>query len=298
MTTMNRVHAVTARQHGVIAYAQLLELGWSRAAVRHLVRSGRLRRVHRSVYAPAGLCLAPAGRARAAVMACGDGAALSHFSAAALWDLRDHWPLLPQVTVPNATGSTGPKGIELHHSLTLGVPESVTAIPVTTIARTLDDIAPRLQVPSLKAAVRQAERLHNLDLTELRPRATALRHVLDRYVTGSGLTQDELEPLFLELCAGYGIPLPETQVTFGAYRADFVWRDVRLIVETDGRQSHDGFVAYREDRVRDRALKRSGYEVLHFTYAEVVDETAAVAAEVIEARRCLRSRGPTAPRRW
>ena len=125
MTTMNRVHAVTARQHGVIAYAQLLELGWTRAAVRHLVRSGRLRRVHRSVYAPAGLCLAPAGRARAAVMACGDGAALSHFSAAALWDLRDHWPLLPQVTVPNATGSTGPKGIELHHSLTLGVPESV-----------------------------------------------------------------------------------------------------------------------------------------------------------------------------
>ena len=82
--------------------------------------------------------------------------------------------------------------------------------------------------------------------------------------------------------------MPKTQVPIGPYRVDFLWPDLNLVVETDGRTAHDGFIAFREDRVRDRALKAAGLDVLRFTGAEVSRERRTVAHEVaaaIERRR-------------
>src|SRR5205823_14175388 len=112
---------------------------------------------------------------------------------------------------------------------------------------------------------------HHLALPELRaslddfsrysPRHARLRHLLDDYIPAN--TESELEAAFLDLCAKYRLALPETQVTIGAYRVDFLWRDLRLVVETDGRDAHDGYIAFRDDRIREigRASGRERAEV-------------------------------------
>lgn len=233
------------------------------------------------------------GRWLAAVVACGGGAVLSHVSAAALWAIREVTPpRCPHVSVPRHDGRSGPKGIELHFAATLQ-PGDVTernAIPVTTLPRTLADLAAILNDKQLKSAVRQSERIHRLDLAQLRdslgdvpPRRgyARLRRLLDDYVPGK--TDSELEAAFLELCADQDLPMPETQVQIGPYRVDFLWPDLNLVVETDGRDAHDGFVAFREDRIRDRALKAAGLEVLRFTGAEVLREPKAVKRELAAA---------------
>ena len=132
---------------------------------------------------------------------------------------------------------------------------------------------PRRPQP-LKALVRRAEH-HGLDLRTLdRPGIPrALRQLLDRYVIGSGLTANELEARFYEICARIGVPRPEIQAWFPDRSAiDFVWRDHGLIAETDGRQIHDTFIAFTDDRVRDRAHTLAGFDTLRFTWAEVEDE--------------------------
>jgi very-short-patch-repair endonuclease len=147
----------------------------------------------------------------------------------------------------------------------------------------------------LKSVLRQSERIHKLDLARLRgsldacpvhsPRHARLRNLLDDYVAQSGQTDSELEAAFLDLCAQHGLPRPETQVPIGPYRADFLWRDRGLVVETDGRDAHDGFIAFRDDRVRDRAMKAEGFEVLRFAGSEVAREPRRVARELSDAMR-------------
>src|ERR671918_2611669 len=78
---------IASRQHGVISIAQILAVGMSRAAVKRRVAAGRFHRIHRGVYAVGHASLSNEGRWMAAVLACGEGAALSHRSAAELWEL-------------------------------------------------------------------------------------------------------------------------------------------------------------------------------------------------------------------
>lgn len=181
-------------------------------------------------------------------------------------------------------GRQGPRGIELHRTTTLRREDVVRRadIPVTTLARTLVDLMGVFDSARLKSAIRHAERLHRLDLAQLRSnleelprkpyRHARLRRMLDAYLPGSGATDSDLEADFLELCVNHGLPTPETQARVGPYRADFLWRDLHLVVETDGRHSHDGFIAFRDDRVRDRAMKAAGLEALRFTSSEVARE--------------------------
>jgi very-short-patch-repair endonuclease len=282
--------ALAARQHGVVTRAQLLDAGMSVWAIRHRVRTGRLHRLHPGVFAVGRPRVTQEGVWLAAVLACGRGAALSHLSAGALWGIRDRPHRRPQVSVPTGAGRAGPRGIDLRRAATLR-PEHVTTrerVPVTTLTRTLVDLAAVLDHRQVKSAVRQAERLHKLDLARLRihldgsRRSTGharLRRLLDAYVPAAA-TENDLEAAFLELCERRALPMPETQVPIGPYRADFLWRDLRLIVETDGRDSHDGYIAFRDDRVRDRAMKAAGFEVLRFARAEVVGEPGKVAREL------------------
>jgi hypothetical protein len=288
---------IARRQHDVVSRHQLRELGFTHSAIAHREREGRLWRIYRDVFAVGRAQLTRKGEWMAAVLACGDGAALSHLSAAELWDLwegvRPRWP---HVSVAGRAGRKQRRGIVVHRPASLG-PSDLTerdAIVVTTLERTLIDLAARLDRKGLRKILRQTERLHQLDLRRLRstldaqPRTAVgvarLRRALDAYVPGTAGTEGEPEAAFLDLCAAHGIPLPMTQVPIGRYRVDFLWPDLALVVEIDDRSSHDGYIAFSEDRVRDRALKAAGLDVLRFTRNEVIRDPEKVARELRTAR--------------
>ncbi|MEA2172174.1 MAG: hypothetical protein QOF76_5474 [Solirubrobacteraceae bacterium] len=284
MTPIRCVSDFARHQHRVITLEQLQALGLDREQVRHMVRTARLWRVFLGVYALEGP-LEPIGRAQAAVLRMGDRSVLHAFSAAVLADLWRTWPYKPQVVVANGTGSRGPKGIKVTHTSTLLRTDvtSIHGIRTTTPRRTILDCAPALRTDPLKRMLRAAEFHHRLDLTTLDvPRAPrVLQELLKIYVRGSGVTGNELEALFLELCAAHGIPMPEVQRHSDRFRVDFVWRDLGLIVETDGRNAHDRSIAFTEDRRRDRAHTLKGLRTLRFTWSEIVYDAQTVAADLL-----------------
>ena len=279
----------------MLTRAELRELGFTKAAISHSVRTGRLWPRYRDVFAVGHPGLTARGECLAAASACGHGAALGDGSAGVLHRLlEDDPPRRHHVVVPTAAGRRAPPGIRLHRAPTLRADDVTVfdAIPITTIPRTLLDLAGSLTAQQLTAALRQAERVHRYDLADLRAyladrpvqatNAARLRRVLAAHVP-AGATQTEREAAFLEICARHGIPLPRPQYPIGSYRADFAWPDLELVVEIDDRESHDGYVAFGNDRIRDRAMVAAGFVVLRFTVAEVLRESAAVAREVAAA---------------
>jgi len=134
---------------------------------------------------------------------------------------------------------------------------------VTTPARTINDLRRVLPSDRLEVALRHAEVLR-----------------LDVGFQGGfepDLTRSELERRFLRLCHRRRLPTPEVNARVGSFIVDFLWRDQRLIVETDGYRFHRGRSAFEADRARDIELKLRGYEVVRFTYRQVTGEPDAVA---------------------
>jgi very-short-patch-repair endonuclease len=199
----------------------------------------------------------------AAVLACGDGAALSHRSAAALWKLLPATRGVVDVTVPGTGGRRRRPGIRLHRSplLTPAVSTLRSGIAVTTPARTLADLRRVAPPDELRRAIRQAEVL-GLEIGG--------EEGVDR-------SRSELEHLFLRLCRRHRLPPPEVNVRIGPFLVDFLWRDRRLIAETDGYRFHRGRTAFEDDRARDVELKLLGYEVVRFTHRQVMGEAGLVA---------------------
>ena len=206
----------------------------------------------------------------AAVLAHGDGAALSHRSAAALWGLLKPVRGPIDVSIPTTAGRACRAGIRLHRRASLPA-SSVTrsnGIPVTNPVQTIADLRGRVPPDQLRRAIRQA------DVLGLRPRSEAREP-----------TRSELEHLFLRLCERYRLPAPEVNVRVGPYEVDFLWRSSRLIVETDGYRYHRGSQAFEDDHDRDLVLRAHGHDVLHFTYRQVTKEPKRVAAAVTSALR-------------
>jgi very-short-patch-repair endonuclease len=141
-------------------------------------------------------------------------------------------------------------------------------IPVTTPARTLLDL--RRVVPDWqwRRAVRQAE----FKKLRLGPEIETDR------------TRSDLERDFLQLCRRHGLPAPEVNVRIGRWTVDFLWRERRLVVETDGYHYHRGRIAFQDDKVRDLDLRRLGFEVWHFSEQLINERAAEVAADL---RRAL-----------
>jgi very-short-patch-repair endonuclease len=258
---------IAGRQHGVITTGQLLNAGVISSGISDRVAAGRLHRIHRGVYAVGHPNISNEGRWMAAVLAVGEGAVLSHRSAAALWRV------LPpaEVTEVTISGSAGRKrrpGIRLHRSRTLSPADSThqAGIPVTKPARTLADLRRVLPAEPFAAALRQAEYLR-LPLGE----SVAPDH-----------TRSELESRFLALVRRHRLPRPDVNVRVDRFVVDFLWRPKRLIVELDGWRSHGTPSAFETDRARDTRLKLLGYEVLRFTWRHVDDDGAAVVRTVRE----------------
>jgi hypothetical protein len=186
-------------------------------------QKGLLHRIHRGVYAVGHPGLSGEGRWMAAVLACGEGAVLSHRSAAALWTILPP-PSLIDVMVPGTCGRKPRDGISVHRSLTLRPSQTTrrAGIPVTKPSRTLDDLKRVLPSDQFGAALQRAEFL--------------------RLPIGEGFepdhTRSELESRFLALCRRHRVPHPGVNVRVGPFLVDFLWRARRLIVEVDGFGAH------------------------------------------------------------
>ena len=209
----------------------------------------------------------------AAVLACGPGAALSHRSAAHLHGLIDRSPSLPDVTTPRPGRAV--KGMRRHRSRNLNGVTRRNGIAVTTVARTLADLADVAPERVVARALRQADVLYGVTPSPINGRRGAAR------LTGPpDRSRSELERRFAALCRSAGIQEPEHNVRFAGLEVDFLWREQRLVVELDGWRYHRGRQAFEEDRARDRALARAGYRTLRFTHRQVADRPGDVARTV------------------
>jgi very-short-patch-repair endonuclease len=289
-----RLAKLAERQHGVVSRGQLLELGLGKSAIGDWVKRGRLHGVHRGVYAVRYPTLTRNGRFMAAVLACGEGAALSHFSAAVLWGMLNEWGGAIHVT---SDARRRRPGLVVHEaSLGGGEVRKRAGIPVTAPARTLIDLADVAPRRTLERAIDEAEYLR-LDCTGLAPRHGrrgngTLSSVLAVHRPGSTRTRSELEEMFIRLCDSHGLPRPEVNVHVEGYECDFVWREQRLIVETDGAAAHSGERRRVRDLERDAELAAAGWRVIRITYERLLREPERVADQV--GRALTPSRRPAA----
>jgi Transcriptional regulator, AbiEi antitoxin/Protein of unknown function (DUF559) len=272
------VAELAERQFGVVTAGQLRALGLGERGVRHRVRAGRLRRLYRGVYAVGHRVLRPEGHRLAAVLACGEGAVLSHVSAAAHWDLLS--TSSARIDVTAALSRHGAPGIRVHRSRSLDSRDTAThrGIPITTIPRTLLDLAATVTPARLERAIAQAERLQLYDHRAIEDviarsnghRGTgALAKATARH--DPKWTRNDFEARFLKLVRDAGLPEPEVNSSLAApdhprLDPDFCWPAHRLIVETDGWDTHRTRAAFERDRRRDAALTADGWRVVRFTW--------------------------------
>jgi very-short-patch-repair endonuclease len=270
------------RQHGVVARAQLRALGLGDDAIDWRVRRRRLHRVHRGVYVVGYPHLTRNAGFMAAVLACGERAALSHFSAAVLWGLLSNEGKI-HVTAPTCRAR---RGLVVHRAQLAEEEIGKRAgIAVTSPARTLIDLADVAPKRTLERAFDEAEYLR-LDCSGLAPRhgrrgSGRLASVLAVHAAGSTRTRSELEEMFLALCDRHGLPRPEVNVHVEGYECDFVWREQRLIVETDGGAAHGTTRARNRDPLRDGDLMIAGWRVWRITYERLLREPDAIADQLI-----------------
>jgi very-short-patch-repair endonuclease len=284
-----RVWRLARAQHGVIALFQLLELGYTMSAIKHRVAKGRLHPVRRGVYAVGRPDLTRKGEWMAAVLSCGPGSALSHFSAAALWAIGDQRGSAIDVSVCRG-GVRSQRDIVTHRRASLEEETTrCSEIPVTTPVRTLLDIATRVPPGALEAAVNEADKLGRIDPEKLRAELEGrkgqhgvrpLRALLDRATFT--LTDSELERRFLPIARRARLGLPRTQARVNGFRVDFYWPDLGLVVETDGLRYHRTPAQQARDRVRDQAHAAAGLAHVRFTHWQVRYEAGTVQA-VLEA---------------
>jgi len=215
------------------------------------------------------------------VLACGRGAVLSHQTAADLWNIRPSASPAIHVIVPTTAGRKQPS-IRVHRTRSLPAEDvaNVDGIPVTTVHRTLTDLARTLDAASLRKTVERANRLRLLDLREIERGRRSRR--LEKAIADAhlGHVDSDLESDFLALCRAHGIPEPETQALVVGHRVDFLWREERLVVETDGWEYHSGRREFRDDRRRDADLTLHGYAPLRFTYEDVHRDAERTASRV------------------
>jgi very-short-patch-repair endonuclease len=249
------------------------------------LRSGHLVRLHRGVYAVGHAQLRPEGRWLAAVLAAGPGAALSHRSAAALHGVRDGDGAIDVTTTRRATV----RGVVIHRTTVLAAQDVTTrrGVPITTLPRTLVDLAGILTAEQLGKLLREIDRTGRLDPVALsaaltrtsgRPGARALRGVLAEHARlATSLTLSELEDRFLALLDAESLPRPLTNHPIHGMKIDAVWPEHRLAVELDGWAYHHDRAAFEEDRARSARLTVAGWTHVRFTHAQVVERPRQIA---------------------
>jgi very-short-patch-repair endonuclease len=285
------VALLAGRQHGVVARWQLAELGMTPGLIKARIRHGGLQLVHRGVYAVGHRSLTVEGRWMAAVLAFGPHAVLSHRSAGHLWGLVPRARIRPEVTRP---GFVRGRPFLVVHRGTLMRDEAawVRGIPVTSVPRTMFDLAGMLKEREVERAWNEMEvrkytdRLSVPDLLERYPGrkgSVLLARLAGRKTLPVGITRNDLEEAFLALVDRNALPRPRMNVHIPLrgrfYEIDCFWEELRVAIELDGGGAHGTTRAFEKDRERDRILLAEGYrparitwDQLQYTPTEVADD--------------------------
>jgi hypothetical protein len=280
----------------VVSRAQLLTLGFTEEAIDHRVATGRLWRLTRGIYSVGPPRGTNEQRWTAAVLACGDEAALSHRSAAALWDIGAELPRRTDVSVRRRC-TVRRRGLLARSRPSLAASEFVErdGIPVTSIVQTLVDLATELPDGPLERAVNEADKHDLIDPEALRvalddrrgqPGAKRLTALLDKRTFR--LSDQELERLFRPIAAAAGHPVELTKAWVNELEVDFYWPSLELVVETDGLRYHRTPSAQARDRVRDQTHTAAGLTQLRFTHWQVKHEAGYVRAVLARTAARLR----------
>jgi hypothetical protein len=295
-----RIGRLAGEQHGVVARWQLVAMGAGTHAIDRRQQSGRLHRLHQGVYAVGHRVVSRPGWWMAAVLARGPDAVLSHWSAAALWGIRPNSREAVDVTVPRRSRTSS--RIRCH--LSYLPPDETTVedgIPVTTVARTIFDLAAVSPEETVESALGEAEylRLHDRvslwDLLERHPRhrgAVAIRTCLtrrgqkdrNREPPPPDRIRSPLEERFLPFIDQNRLPRPRLNAWIEAggewHQVDCLWPASKQVVEMDGWAGHSTRRAFRDDRARDRRLRVAGYGVTRLTWDQLDDEPDQIAADL------------------
>ena len=287
-----RIFDLASRQHGLVTRRQLLELGLSGPAIQRRLQAGYLRTVHRGVYR-IGPIESPRMMEMAAVLAGGPSALLSHASAADMWGLaRVASPHPVHVTVPQVGGRCR-EGIIFHSAPGMAADERsrVDGVPVTSVPRTIIDLAASMGSRELELALARAEdqglvdraQLHNMvDRYSRRPGMALIRRLLQAG-EAPGLTRSEAERRCLDLIRKAGLPKPHTNVSVGPYELDFFWPDLDIALEIDGWTYHSSRRRFEGDRRKDNWLRSRGIEVIRLTWRHITRDATASAVQIGQA---------------
>ncbi len=279
-----RAVELASRQFWAIARRQLLATGFSAARIRSWVRSGRLHPSLPGVYAWGREELGGEGELAAALLYAGPGSALGGLTGLWWLGLLNRRPNPIDIDAPGRSRCR--PGIRIRH------PARVERtwhrrLPVASLPDALLAAAPALSRNALRLVLARAEFDAALDLTALhadlgpgRAGTTAVRAAMAAHLPQLARCANGFEREFVLLCESYGLPLPEPNARVGRFRPDMLWRDARLIVELDGRAAHHTAAQIASDLSRQAELESRGFRVIRFTWAEVHDDPAAVAAEL------------------
>ena len=286
---------LAGRQHGVLSRLQLIEIGFTRRAIANRLKRGRLHQLHPGVYAVGHTKLTQQGRWMAAVLAAGPSAVLSHRSAAALWRIRGaEGPTRIEVTAPRSRSSR--PGIRVFHgAIQLDEITTEGGIPVTTVPRTILDLASQLDAHGVERAMNQAQAQHPTDPLPLgavvdryprRKGTGTIRTILAARGEAQGATKSDLEEVFLTFLAARNLPKPDklnTHIYAGTQliECDCIWFRHRLIAELDSRAFHTDDEAFERDRQRDRSLLVEGWSTIRITWRQLRDKPDELHADLL-----------------
>ncbi len=265
-----RIAQIASRQHGNITCRQLMSVGLSQQQVAYRVKVRRLFLVHRGVYGVGRTPRTVLERASGAVLACGSGAALSHRSALALWDLAP-WSWGMAVTAPSKHDHAG---IKAHRSTNLLRRDfrREKGIRVTSPARTLLDCAPSLSDRALSRAVNEALRRKLVrrgelaDVVDRFPRHSGARRLAPFATADDGPTRSGWEDDFPAFCRRFGLPEPVMAARVAGYEVDALFPREKVIVELDGWQFHSSRQSFEDDRERDACTLAAGHVTVRLTW--------------------------------
>jgi very-short-patch-repair endonuclease len=287
-----RLAEVVEGQHGVVGRSQLEDLGLKPGAVGRRLRAGRLHRLYPGVYAVGHRVLSNEARWMAAVLASGAGAVLSYRSAAAMWRIRDAGSATIDITSP---GKTASRGAIRRHCAHLPADEVTieNGIPVTTVPRTIFDLAAVSRPEAVESALRQSEYLRLFDplslwdFVERYPGHRGIRSVraaLARRSESSGRTIGRFEERFTAFLDRHQLPRPQfnawIELPDHRFQVDCLWPEPMEIVELDSWEAHGTQSAFQSDKSRDRTLRVAGYHVTRVTWRQLDNEPKPLAADL------------------
>jgi hypothetical protein len=280
-----RLASLGGQAHGVVTREEFLRAGLTAAQIRYRVRTGGLIREYPGVYRVGHRAPSLEARYMAAVLACGEGALLSGRAAGYLFGAIKGSAPPPEVTAPTERRL---RRVKTHRSRGLGPEDATTwrGIPVTTLPRTLVDLAAVLDLDDLARACHEARVRHRTTPGQVgavlarrpkSPGAAKLRAILRG---DAPVTLSKLEKRFLVLLRDAGLPLPQTNRRAGRHWVDCRWPGLRLTVELDSYRYHHSRHAWEQDRRREREARARGDDFRRYTYGDVFEQPQLMLAEL------------------